>query len=177
MKLISYYFKPSIPVSFVSEFVFPTKTTPPIPPYLHKLFENVNITDGSNVTVPYCKLASLAGEHTCELSEGVVGLNHDPLLGSDGTVRSGPVGSITSFFTLGQNVGSTITHGDFGGYIDLSGTAVCTDCGERKSNSHFKFYKNRVNPTTKLCLYVNKKCKDCLKLYTVHKKTIGTKCT
>ena len=160
MKLISYYFKPSIPVSFVSEFVFPTKTTPPIPPYLHKLFENVNITDGSNVTVPYCKLASLAGEHTCELSEGVVvrstenvRINHDPLFGYEG-----------------QNVGSTTMHGNFGGYIDLSGTAVCTDCGERKSNSQFKFYKNRVNPTTKLCLYVNKKCKDCLKLYTVHKK-------
>lgn len=27
-----------------------------------------------------------------------------------------------------------------------------------------------MNPTTKLCLYVNKKCDDCRKLYTVHKK-------
>ena len=169
MKPISYYFKPTIQIPFVSEFVFPTKSTPicsPKPPYLHKLFENVNVTDeptfvaqtGPERTVSYCKLASLAGEnntyiHT-DLSEGVVGINLDPLLGSEGTV----------------GVGSTTTHGEFGGYIDLSGTAVCTDCGERKSNSQFKFYKNRVNPTTKLCLYVNKKCKDCLKLYMVHKK-------
>lgn len=32
------------------------------------------------------------------------------------------------------------------------------------------FYKNRVNPTTNLCLYVNKKCDVCRKLYMVHKK-------
>ena len=61
-------------------------------------------------------------------------------------------------------------HGDFGGFVNLSGTATCTDCHEVKSNTKFMFYKNRVNPDTKLCLYVNKKCDDCRKLYNVHKK-------
>jgi len=32
------------------------------------------------------------------------------------------------------------------------------------------FYKNRINPTTKLCLYVNKKCGDCRKEYMVLKR-------
>lgn len=48
--------------------------------------------------------------------------------------------------------------------------ATCTDCGVEKNNKHFIFYKNRVNPKTKLCLYVNKKCDDCRKNYTIHKK-------
>jgi hypothetical protein len=61
-------------------------------------------------------------------------------------------------------------HGDFGGFIDPNGTATCTDCHEVKSNTHFMFYKNRVNPRTKLCLYANKKCDICRKAYGVHKK-------
>lgn len=63
-----------------------------------------------------------------------------------------------------------VPHGNFGGFIDMNGTAVCTDCRLEKTNSHFTFYKNRVNPTTKLCLYTNKKCHDCIKLYNIHKK-------
>lgn len=52
----------------------------------------------------------------------------------------------------------------------MGGFATCTDCKEEKSNSKFIFYKNRVNPKTKLCLYVNKKCSECRKLYLIHKK-------
>lgn len=48
--------------------------------------------------------------------------------------------------------------------------ATCTDCGIEKNNKHFIFYKNRVNPTTKLCLYVNKKCDYCRKRYLLHKR-------
>ena len=65
-----------------------------------------------------------------------------------------------------------ISHGDFGGFIDLSGKAICSDCKIEKTNNHFTFYKNRVNPITKLCLYVNKKCNDCIKKYNKHKKDI-----
>ena len=61
-------------------------------------------------------------------------------------------------------------HGDFGGFVNIAGTARCTDCNEVKLNMHFMFYKNRVNPITRLCLYVNKKCHACRKLYAIHKK-------
>jgi hypothetical protein len=61
-------------------------------------------------------------------------------------------------------------HGSYNGFIDINGLATCTDCKIEKSNNNFMFYKNRVNPKTKLCLYVNKKCLDCRKLYAVHKK-------
>lgn len=61
-------------------------------------------------------------------------------------------------------------HGNFGGFVNLQGSAECTDCNEVKSNTCFMFYQNRVNPTTKLCLYVNKKCDCCRKLYGVHKR-------
>lgn len=57
------------------------------------------------------------------------------------------------------------------GFIDLSGTATCTSCCQTKPNSEFKFYKNRVNPSTNLCLYVNKKCNSCIRAYSQHKKT------
>ena len=49
-------------------------------------------------------------------------------------------------------------HGDMGGFINFAGTATCTDCHQVRNNEHFMFYKNRINPDTKLCLYVNKKC-------------------
>ena len=63
-----------------------------------------------------------------------------------------------------------VAHGDNKGFIDYGNVATCTDCKIEKSNSNFMFYKNRVNPQTKLCLYVNKKCSDCRKKYLVHKK-------
>lgn len=63
-----------------------------------------------------------------------------------------------------------IAHGAYNGFIDITGSASCTDCKLEKNNSNFMFYKNRVNPTTKLCLYVNKKCYDCRKSYMIHKK-------
>lgn len=63
-----------------------------------------------------------------------------------------------------------VAHGCNNGFIDIAGSATCTDCKLEKSNSNFIFYKNRVNPTTNLCLYVNKKCFVCRKLYMVHKK-------
>lgn len=62
-------------------------------------------------------------------------------------------------------------HGNIGGIIDLHGSAKCADCGEIKSNEHFTFYKNRIHPHTNLCLYANKKCTECRKHYTLHKKT------
>lgn len=63
-----------------------------------------------------------------------------------------------------------VPHGNYNGFIDINGFATCTDCKIEKLNDNFVFYKNRVNPKTKLCLYVNKKCTDCRKLYSVHKK-------
>lgn len=63
-----------------------------------------------------------------------------------------------------------VPHGNYNGFIDESGSAICTDCKVEKKNCNFIFYKNRVNPQTNLCLYVNKKCSDCRKLYMVHKK-------
>lgn len=63
-----------------------------------------------------------------------------------------------------------VTHGSYNGFIDVNGCATCTDCKIEKSNSHFLFYKNRVNPHTNLCLYVNKKCSSCRKVYILHKK-------
>lgn len=68
------------------------------------------------------------------------------------------------------HVPNLVKHGDFGGFIDTHGKATCTDCHLEKPNSEFVFYKNRVNPTSKLCLYTNKKCKDCGKIYAEHKK-------
>ena len=65
---------------------------------------------------------------------------------------------------------SLLPHGDFGGHIDTLGTATCTDCHQVKNNAEFMFYKNRVNPDTKLCLYVNKKCKSCRQTYQVGKQ-------
>ena len=72
--------------------------------------------------------------------------------------------------SLNSQVPILLPHGEFGGFINTTGTATCTDCHQVKTNEHFMFYKNRVNPTSKLCLYVNKKCADCRKLYSVHKK-------
>ena len=69
---------------------------------------------------------------------------------------------------------SLVKHGSYNGFIDFALTATCTDCKIEKNNKHFIFYKNRVNPTTHLCLYVNKKCDDCRKLYMVHKKMSET---
>jgi Recombination endonuclease VII len=63
-----------------------------------------------------------------------------------------------------------VAHGNYNGFIDIGGAATCTDCKKEKSNCNFIFYKNRVNPNTNLCLYVNKKCTDCRKLYMIHKK-------
>jgi Recombination endonuclease VII len=63
-----------------------------------------------------------------------------------------------------------VPHGSYNGFIDVDGSATCTDCKIEKPNDEFTFYKNRVNPQTRLCLYVNKKCSDCRKLYTIHKK-------
>lgn len=65
---------------------------------------------------------------------------------------------------------SYIQHGNYNGFINTDGSATCTDCKIEKTNNNFIFYKNRVNPITNLCLYVNKKCSDCRKLYLVHKK-------
>jgi hypothetical protein len=62
-----------------------------------------------------------------------------------------------------------VSHGNYGGFVDYSRNAVCTDCHLEKNNDNFMFYKNRVNPTTKLCLYVNKKCMDCRRIYAKHK--------
>lgn len=80
--------------------------------------------------------------------------------------------SLHNLMPLHQVAGmqNPIPHGNFGGFIDLAGTAVCTTCRETKTNEHFKFYTNRVNPDTKHCLYTNKKCNDCTKLYAIHKK-------
>jgi hypothetical protein len=61
-----------------------------------------------------------------------------------------------------------LKHGS--GLIDLAKKAICTTCKIEKPNTEFKFYKNRVNPITGLCLYTNKKCKNCSKDYMVHKK-------
>jgi Recombination endonuclease VII len=56
------------------------------------------------------------------------------------------------------------------GWIDIHGSAQCADCKQIKPNEHFTFYKHRMHPETKLCLYANKKCTACRKLYTIHKK-------
>ena len=61
-----------------------------------------------------------------------------------------------------------LRHGN--GLVDLSKKAVCTTCKIEKLNTEFKFYKNRVNPITGLCLYANKKCRGCSKDYMIHKK-------
>ena len=61
-----------------------------------------------------------------------------------------------------------VKHGE--GFINMTGSATCTDCNLTKTNNNFTFYKNRVNPITKLCLYTNKKCHDCIKNYNIHKK-------
>lgn len=61
-----------------------------------------------------------------------------------------------------------LRHGN--GLIDLAKKAMCTTCKIEKLNTEFKFYKNRVNPITGLCLYANKKCRDCSKNYMIHKK-------
>ena len=61
-----------------------------------------------------------------------------------------------------------LKHGN--GLVDLAKKAVCTTCKIEKLNTEFKFYKNRVNPITGLCLYANKKCRDCSKDYMIHKK-------
>jgi hypothetical protein len=61
-----------------------------------------------------------------------------------------------------------LKHGS--GLIDLAKKAICTTCKIEKPNTEFKFYKNRVNPITGLCLYTNKKCKNCSKDYMIHKK-------
>jgi hypothetical protein len=56
------------------------------------------------------------------------------------------------------------------GYIDYEATATCTDCNIVKNNTHFSFYMHRFNKKTMLCLYSNKKCDDCRKIYMVNKK-------
>lgn len=79
---------------------------------------------------------------------------------------------MSSVISLKSNLRLTqlVPHGNYNGYVDLAGSATCTDCNKDKTNVNFIFYKNRVNPKTNLCLYVNKKCSDCRKLYMVHKK-------
>jgi Recombination endonuclease VII len=71
---------------------------------------------------------------------------------------------------LPLNMKNPVAHGKFGGFIDLDGVATCTTCKETKTNTHFMFYTNRVNPDTKHCLYTNKKCDECRRKYIVHKK-------
>lgn len=61
-----------------------------------------------------------------------------------------------------------LKHGN--GFVDWSLKATCTSCKLEQINTQFKFYKNRINPTTGLCLYVNKKCHDCTVKYAIHKK-------
>ena len=84
-------------------------------------------------------------------------------------MKSVATNSVAPLRNLTPMLPSRRPHGDFGGFVDFAGTATCTDCFQVKNNEHFMFYKNRVNPDSKLCLYVNKKCDDCRKLYSVHK--------
>ena len=62
------------------------------------------------------------------------------------------------------------------GMIDIpEGTCICSVCGDKKDNSHFSFYRHRINQNGEKAgqrLRVNTNCKECSKRIGKEKRLI-----